>query len=122
MNKTFKQILAGGKAGFDIIMMIYFLFELIYGYDIGVDLFLMLLFSGDLLLSIDYIRLLEKQKKEENFNQVLAQRRMQERLNDDRQMAHLIRRDLEASQEVSPEEMAELLGNQNENRNQKLPY
>ncbi|MCR5795650.1 MAG: hypothetical protein K6G61_09960 [Solobacterium sp.] len=122
MNKTFKQILAGCKAGFDVVMMLYFLFDLISGYDVGVDLFVLALFTTDLFLSIDYIRMLEKQKKDENFNQILAQRRMQERISDDRNMAHAIRRDLEASQELSPEEMAELLGNQNENRNQKLPY
>lgn len=122
MNKTLKQILAGFKAGFDIILILYFLFEMITGYDPVIDMIVMALFSTDLFLSIDYIRLLEKQKQEENFNQVLAQRKMQERLHDDRQMAHEIRREIEASQELTPEEMAELLGSQGSNQNRKLPY
>ena len=104
----------------DLLLMAFFLGDMLYGYDFGIDLFMVIFLGVDMLLSVDYISKLHKQSKETNIleeqerlKQLRRTRRIQQEeqqlLDDDAALAEEIRRTNEAEEEIDPEELADLI-------------
>lgn len=66
MPKTLKQILSGFMIFGDLFLLIFFIVDLMEGYDVGIDLFIIMFLLVDSLLSIDYIIGLNKKEKLES--------------------------------------------------------
>ena len=133
MKNTVKSILSGVMIFFDLLLMAFFFGDMMSGYDVGIDIFMLLFLTTDMLLSIDYIGKLNKQSKEtailEEEERLKRLRRFRERkqpaqrpVDEDAAMAADIRRRTEAAQaddEIDPDELAEMLsGTQGTNQSQ----
>lgn len=103
----------------DILLGAVFFADLLSGIDPGIDLFLLAFLGTDALLSLDYISRLSKEEKEEEKRALYEQKRYDVhpgRL-EDREMADDISSSVEALDyidEMSPDELAELLQNHKE--------
>ena len=92
MPKTLKQILAGLRIGADFLLLIFFIVDMLEGYDVGIDLFMSLVLAVDTFLSVDYITTLNKKEKLENKLDVAEYQLYEaQQRNADREMADSIR-------------------------------
>ena len=133
MKNTLKSILSGVMIFGDLLLMAFFLGDLLYGYDVGIDLFMVLFLGVDMLLSMDFIGKLHKQSKEtaiieeeERLKRLRRTRRTTKPQmtveDEDARMAEEIRRRDEASaDEIDPEELAEMLSDKNSSSSQSQP-
>ena len=119
LSPKLKKILSGIMIAGDILLGAVFFADLLTGIDPGIDLFLLAFLATDALLSLDYIGRLSKEQKEQE-KQKLYEARQQavhpDRL-EDRKMAQDIASGNEALDyidELSPDELAELLQNRQE--------
>lgn len=96
----------------DILLGAVFFADLIGGVDPGIDLFLLAFLGTDALLSLDYISRISKEEKEKAEQEIRERRNLRPEQKLDAEMAREIAASKEALdhiEEMSPEELAQLL-------------
>lgn len=116
MPNKLKQILSGFMIAGDVLLLIVFLLMFLEGSETGLSLFMIIFLSIDAYLSADYISSLHKNSSYLTMRQEAAMRRRikaemerEQRQKEDQEMAENIRKNVEAKNNLEPEDLQDLL-------------